>query len=77
MRVIEVKDLINPKFSTFIVKYLVVMKEIVGENKHKKLIFLKKNKRLALYSWLPIQLIMFPKRCGLYIVVATIHDTKQ
>jgi len=68
----EVKHLINPKFSVFIVKDLAIMKEIVGKNKNKKLIFLKKKKRLALYSWLLIQLIMFPKRCGLWIVVATI-----
>lgn len=72
MIVMEVKGLINPKFNAFIVKYLDIMKEIVGKNKHNKLIFLKKKKRLTLYSWLLIQLIMFPKRCGLWIVVETI-----
>ena len=39
MTVMKVKDLINPKFNSFIVKYFVIMKEIVGKNKDNKLIF--------------------------------------
>jgi len=72
MTVMEVKYLINHRFNVFIVKDLDIMKEIVGKNKQNKLIFVKEKKRLALYSWLLIQLIMFPKRCGLWIVVAPI-----
>lgn len=73
MTVMEVKDLINPKFSVFIVNYLAIMKEIVGKNKNNEPIFMKNKKnRLALYSWILIQLLMFPKRCGLWMVVSTI-----